>query len=96
VATGTNGGIVRTVNIVAVPPGVLLMPAGSGKVSLQHVLSMLTATMGQWNQTTFTASVENANFGGTAQAPGGGFGFNPVLLGGSNAALSLSFTPYGN
>jgi hypothetical protein len=94
--TITNGGLVRTISIVAVPSGLLLLSAGSGKISLNHVQNMLIQNIGQWNAASFTASVENANYGGSALAPGGGFGFNPVLLGGTNAGLSLYFTPYGN
>ena len=64
------------------------------KVSTSLIQSLLIQNIGQWSATTFAASVENANFGGTALAPGGGFGFNPVLLGGSNPGSSLYFAPY--
>jgi hypothetical protein len=98
VCTQTNGGLTRTLNLVAVPSGLLNLNAGSGKVTLNHIQNLLAngGTGGFPPVANWAASVENANFGGSAAAPGGGFGFNPVLFGGTNASASLSFTPYGN
>jgi hypothetical protein len=89
VCTATQGGVTRTVYLVAVPVALLSQAAGnSGKtVTLEHVHQLLVQTQGQWSATTFAASVE-------AASPGPSYGFNPVLFGAASAQLGVNWAAY--
>jgi hypothetical protein len=91
-----SNGVARVVNLVAVPAGLLALFVGnSGRnVTLSHVLQFLVQTQGSWSATTFAASVENANYGGSASAPGASFGFNGILTGGASAQLGVNWALY--
>lgn len=93
--TCVNAGITRNVNVVAAPSGVfaLKVNAGSpvsGLVTLGHLVTMLVVENGKWSAATFAAS------GSVETSPGAGFGFNPVLLGGTKSDVTLNFGMYGN